>query len=239
MDIAIIGYGKMGKEIERMALGRGHQIPLIIDVANAGDMTPENLSRAEVAIDFSIPGAAFDNIMHCFDADVPVVSGTTGWLDRYDAVAERCRRENKAFFYASNFSIGVNILFALNKHLARMMDHFGEYDMEIREVHHVHKLDAPSGTAITLAKDLISEVRRKDKWELDGAADKSTLKITAVRENEVPGIHTVAYRSEFDELSIMHSARSRKGFALGATMAAEFIRGKKGIYTMADLLGLE
>jgi len=239
MNIAIIGYGKMGKEIERMALERGHQIPLILDLANTSEMTPENLSRADVAIDFSIPGAAFDNIMRCFDADVPVVSGTTGWLEQYDAVTERCRRENKAFFYASNFSIGVNILFALNRHLARLMDQFEYYDMEIREVHHVHKLDAPSGTAISLAKDLLIEVGRKNKWELDQAGDKSTLKITAVRENEVPGIHTIAYSSEFDELSITHSAKSRKGFALGAIMAAEFIRDKKGMYTMADLLGLE
>lgn len=239
MKIAIIGYGKMGKEIERLALERGHQISLIIDVGNQNDMAPERLNLADVAIDFSTPTAAFDNIMRCFEADVPVVSGTTGWHDRYDSVVERCKGENKTFFHASNFSIGVNILFALSKHLAKMMDQFDNYDMEIKEIHHVHKLDAPSGTAISLAKDMLSEIRRKEKWELNRAGDENTLKITSVREDEVPGIHTVTYFSEFDELNINHSAKSRKGFALGAIMAAEFIAGKKGIYTMTDILRLD
>lgn len=239
MKIALLGYGKMGKEIEKTAIERNHQIVLIVDVDNTNDFTVSNLKKADVAIDFSTPSSAYDNIMKCFEADIPVVSGTTGWLDHVDAVTKICNEENKTFFYASNFSIGVNILFAVNKHLARIMNRFEDYDVEMEEVHHIHKLDAPSGTAISLANDLISNFQRKNKWALEPVPDPATLKIKAIRENEVPGIHKVTYDSAFDTIGISHSAKSRKGFALGALMAAEFIKDRKGVFTMSDLLNFD
>ncbi|MBN2480397.1 MAG: 4-hydroxy-tetrahydrodipicolinate reductase [Bacteroidales bacterium] len=239
MNIALLGYGKMGKEIEKTALQRNHQIVLVIDVNNLGDLTVNNLKKADAAVDFSTPASAYNNIMKCFEADIPVVSGTTGWLDQVDKVREICLKENKAFFYASNFSIGVNILFALNKYLARIMDGFENYEVDVKETHHIHKLDAPSGTAISLAKDLISLIRRKEKWELARVSDPGTLKITANREDEVPGIHRVTYDSADDTIEISHSAKSRKGFVIGALMALEFIRERKGVYTMSDLLCID
>ncbi|MBN1159477.1 MAG: 4-hydroxy-tetrahydrodipicolinate reductase [Bacteroidales bacterium] len=239
MNIALLGYGRIGKEIEKTALERNHQIVLIIDETNIADLTVSNLKKADAAIDFSTPSSAYNNIMKCFEADIPVVSGTTGWLHQLDSVYETCKRENKAFFYASNFSIGVNILFALNRVLARIMDGFEGYEVGITEVHHVHKLDAPSGTAITLAQDLISHIRRKEKWELAPGSDPRTLKIKAIREDEVMGIHRITYDSEMDGIEISHSAKNRKGFALGALMAVEFIRNRKGVYTMSDLLHIE
>ena len=239
MKIALLGYGKMGREIEKAALERGHEIVLIIDETNTGDMTLKNLKMADTAIDFSIPGTAFDNIMKCFDADIPVVCGTTGWLGRFDLVTERCNKENKSFFYASNFSLGVNILFAVNKHLARIMDRFADYNVEIKEIHHIHKVDAPSGTAISLANDLISKIHRKTKWELARSTASDAIKIEAVREDEIPGIHVVTFDSAIDTLKISHEAKSRKGLALGALMAAEFIRDKRGCFSMSDLLQLD
>jgi 4-hydroxy-tetrahydrodipicolinate reductase len=239
MKIALLGYGKMGKEIEKTAHENNHQIVLIVDVDNTADLTPSNLKKADAAIDFSVPSSAYNNILKCFEADIPIVSGTTGWLNQMDSVTEICKKENKSFFYASNFNIGVNILFALNKYLARIMDRFEGYDVEMKEVHHVHKIDAPSGTAISMAKDLISLIRRKEKWDLEASSDPKTLQINAIREDEIPGIHQVTYTSEFDTIEIGHAAKSRKGFAIGALMAAEFIKDRKGVYTMSDLLNLD
>jgi 4-hydroxy-tetrahydrodipicolinate reductase len=238
MKIALLGYGKMGKEIEAMALSRHHEIVLKIDAFNLDQFTPENLSRADVAIDFSTPDSAFSNIMKCFEAGVPVVCGTTGWLSRFDEVKKKCADLNQAFFYASNFSVGMNIFFALNKYLARLMNPVTDYDVSIREIHHVHKLDAPSGTAITLAMDLIAKMDRKKKWELNQSGDPAALKITAVREDEVPGTHVVTYESEVDSIEITHLAKNRRGLALGAILAAEFINGKKGVYSMQDMMDL-
>jgi 4-hydroxy-tetrahydrodipicolinate reductase len=228
----------MGKEVEKTALSRHHEIVLRIDAFNLDEFSRDNLSHADVAIDFSTPESAFSNIMKCFEAGVPVVCGTTGWLNRFDEVKEKCTRLNQTFFYASNFSLGVNLFFALNKYLARLMNPVPDYDISIKEIHHVHKLDAPSGTAITLAKDLIEQVDRKDKWELDKASDQSSVQITAVREDEVPGTHIITYDSEVDTIEIIHHAKNRRGLALGAVLAAEFINGKKGIYSMQDMLKL-
>ncbi len=238
MKIALLGYGKMGKEIENIALSRHHEIVLTIDAYNLHDLTPENLSLADVAIDFSTPDSAFSNIMKCFEAGVPVVCGTTGWLDRFDEVKKKCTDHNQAFFYASNFSLGANLFFALNKYLARLMNPMKDYDVSIKEIHHVHKLDAPSGTAITLARDVIDGIGRKEKWELGQAGDPSILKITAVREDEVPGTHIVTYESEIDSIEISHLAKSRRGLALGALLAAEFINGRHGIFSMQDMMNL-
>lgn len=238
MNIALLGYGKMGREIEQAALGRNHQITLTIDVSNAKDCTVLNLRKAEVAIDFSTPGTAFHNIMRCFDAGIPVVCGTTGWLDRFEEVKYRCEQENQTFFYASNFSLGMNILFALNRYLSVIMDRFPDYDVGIREIHHVHKLDAPSGTAITLANSIIENLQRKGSWELNKASDNAVINITAIREGEVPGTHIITWDSAVDRIEIAHEAKNRKGLALGAILAAEFIRDKKGMYSMQDMLKL-
>jgi 4-hydroxy-tetrahydrodipicolinate reductase len=237
MKIALLGYGKMGHEIEKIALARGHQMVLKIDVDNLNELTPESLSRADVAVDFSTPASAYSNILRCFESGIPVVCGTTGWLEKMAEVKKLCVERNQTFFYASNFSLGVNLLFALNRYLASLMDPFPGYEISIKEVHHVHKLDAPSGTAITLANDLIARVQRKKQWELNRAGDPSTLKISAIREDEVPGTHVVTYDSDIDTIEISHVAKNRIGLALGAVLAAEFLQGKKGVFTMEDLLG--
>ena len=236
MNIAILGYGKMGKEIEKIALERNHKIPLIIDIDNQSDLTPENLSSIDVAIDFSIPESAWLNIMGCFNANTPIVSGTTGWLDKFDKVISICEEKEQAFFYASNYSLGVNIFFLLNRKLAGLMNSFGDYDISIEEIHHTQKLDAPSGTAIKLAEDIISVLDRKNKWELSKAPERDSIEINAIRKENITGIHTITYDSPMDYIEIKHSAKSRKGFALGAILAAEFIKDKKGYFTMNDLL---
>jgi len=236
MKIALLGYGKMGKEIESLALLRHHEIVLKIDAYNLNEFTRENLSRADVAIDFSTPDSAYSNILKCFEAGVPVVCGTTGWLGRFEEVKKKCEDLNQTFFYASNFSLGMNLFFALNKYLARLMNPLNDYEVSIKEIHHVHKLDAPSGTAITLAKDLIDIVDRKEKWELNQASNPEALKITAVREDEVPGTHVITYESEVDLIEITHLAKSRRGLALGAVLAGEFINGKKGVFSMQDMM---
>jgi 4-hydroxy-tetrahydrodipicolinate reductase len=236
MKIALLGYGKMGKEIEHLAVSRHHEIVLKIDAFNLDELTPENLSRADVAIDFSTPDSAYENIMKCFEAGVPVVCGTTGWLSRFDEVKNKCDELNQTFFYASNFSLGMNMFFALNKYLARLMNPLDDYEISIKEIHHVHKLDAPSGTAITLANDLIANVDRKEKWELNNSGDPASVKITAVREGEVPGTHIVTYDSDVDTIEISHLAKSRRGLALGAIMAGEFINCKKGVFSMQDMM---
>jgi 4-hydroxy-tetrahydrodipicolinate reductase len=237
MKIAILGYGKMGKEIEKMALERNHQIGLVIDISNTQDLNEKNLSTLDVAIDFSTPDSAYQNIINCFRANLPIVSGTTGWLNQFDTVINLCREQGKTFFYASNFSLGVNIFFKLNKYLAHIMNTFNEYDVSVEEIHHVHKLDAPSGTAITLSHDLIEIINRKNRWESEQASDAAALKITSIRENEVPGTHVVVYDSTVDSIEIKHASKNREGLALGAILAAEFIQHKKGYFTMNDLLG--
>ena len=236
MKIALIGYGKMGKTIEQIALNRGHQIVSIVDINNPEEFQSANFKSADVAIEFTTPATAFDNYMKSFAAGVPVVSGTTGWLDRIGEIKEKCEKEGKTFFYASNFSIGVNIFFALNKYLAKIMNNFPSYNISMTDTHHIHKLDAPSGTAITLAEGIIENVDRKDRWTLETAEQPTDLPIHAIREGEVPGIHEVTYESDVDYISIKHDAKSRAGFALGAVVAAEFTAGKKGFLGMDDML---
>lgn len=236
MKIALIGYGKMGKTIEQIAVSRGHEIVSIVDINNPEEIHSDNFKSADVAIEFTIPASAFNNYMNCFAAGVPVVSGTTGWLDRIDEIKEKCEKEGKTFFYASNFSIGVNIFFALNKHLAKIMNNFPAYDVKMTETHHIHKLDAPSGTAITLAEGIIENMDRKDRWTLETTEQPTDLPIHAIREGEVPGIHEITYESDVDYITIKHDAKSRAGFALGAVVAAEFTAGKKGFLGMEDML---
>jgi len=233
MKIALLGYGKMGQTIERIALERGHEIVLKKDEFN----TYEGLSNADVAIDFSIPAVAVDNISNCFYANVPVISGTTGWLDRYDEMAALCKEKNGAFISSSNFSLGVNLFFGLNEYLAKMMSKFGSYSVEMEEIHHTQKLDAPSGTAISLAKGVI-ENSDYTNWTLEKAKENQ-IHIEAVRTENVPGTHTVTYSSEVDTIEIKHTAHNRDGFALGAVIAAEWIVGKHGIFTMKDVLELK
>ena len=235
MKIALIGYGKMGKTIEQIALQRGHQIVSIIDINNTADFDSEAFRSADVAIEFTTPATALGNYMRCFEANVPVVSGTTGWLSHLDEVKAKCEQEGKTFFYASNFSVGVNIFFALNRYLAKIMNGFPAYDVRMTEVHHIHKLDAPSGTAITLAEGILDNVERKERWTLETAEQPTDLPIHAIREGEIPGIHEIIYESEADTISIKHDAKSRAGFALGAVIAAEFTAGKKGFLGMNDL----
>jgi 4-hydroxy-tetrahydrodipicolinate reductase len=239
MNIAIIGYGKMGREIEKTAIERGHKTGLIIDIDNQADLNQKNLSDIDVAIDFSIPDSAYSNILKCFEYNIPIVSGTTGWLDKLEEIKSICRDKNQTFFYAANYSLGVNIFMQLNKYLAEIMNSFPDYEITMEEIHHKQKLDAPSGTAIKLANDIIPSVKRKNKWELNKASDNSTIKITAYRKDNVPGIHKITYDSPMDTVEIKHSAKNRKGFALGALMAAEFIKDKKGYYTINDLLRIE
>ena len=238
MKIALIGYGKMGKEIEKIALERGHTVPLIIDINNQNDLSVSNLKDIDAVIEFSIPDSAYKNYLCCFDANVPVVSGTTGWLDKYSEIVEICNSKKKGFFYASNYSLGVNLFFALNKRLAQLMNPFPEYDVVLEEIHHTQKLDAPSGTAITLADDIVSSIDRKKTWCLNDFKSTDDLQIVAKRLGKVPGTHTISYDSDVDSIEISHVAKSRKGFALGAVLAAEFIKGKTGVYGMNDLLGI-
>lgn len=239
MKIAIIGYGKMGKMIEETSIEIGHQTGLIVDVKNLADLTPQNLTGHDVAIEFTTPDAAFHNISACFDAHIPVVSGTTGWLNKFEEVRERCLKENQSLVYASNFSIGVNILFALNRYLARIMNQYKQYNPRIEEIHHTKKLDAPSGTAISLSEGILSEISRYNDWKLTDQPDEKTIPVKAVRKNNIPGIHEITYESDFDTLSIRHSAKSRKGFAIGALLAAEFIVDRKGIYSMEEVLHID
>jgi len=237
MKIAIIGYGKMGHEIARIAKNRANEISLIIDADNASDLNTKNLKKVDVAIEFSSPDAAKNNIITCLKNNTPVVSGTTGWLDSWEEVSNICRENNGALFYASNYSIGVNILFAINSKLASIMDSFPEYEASMKEVHHIHKLDAPSGTAITLAEQITRNLQRNTAWSLE--ADKEgKLFIDAQREGEVKGFHSVSYDSDLDTITISHHAKSREGFATGAVMAAEFIQGKNGIFGMEEMLKL-
>ena len=236
MKIAIIGYGKMGHEIEKICRERGHDIVCIIDEGDSDKFDSDEFKSAEVAIEFSSPHSALANYRRAFAANVPVVSGTTGWLDNIEEVKQACTNDGKTFFYASNYSVGVNILFAVNKYLAKIMNDFPAYNVHIEETHHIHKLDAPSGTALTLADGILTSIDRKKQWKLDEQTSDDDLKIESFRENEVPGIHTVKYESDADVIQITHDAKSRKGFALGAVIAAEFTANKKGFLGMKDLL---
>lgn len=234
MKIALFGYGRMGKEIEKIALQRGHEIVLKIEEGDKFD-----ISLADVAIDFSVPAAAFDNITHCFKSSVPVISGTTGWLNRFEEAKTICKEQNGGFIYASNFSLGVNIFFELNRQLAKMMSSLEDYQIDIEEIHHTKKLDAPSGTAITLAEGII-ENTNKENWILENGNDASEkeIPIVAKRIPDVPGTHIINYNSEIDSIELKHTAHNRKGFALGAVVAAEWIIGKTGVFTMKDVLNI-
>lgn len=232
MKIALLGYGKMGQTIERIALERGHEIVLKKDEFN----TYEGLSNADVAIDFSIPAVAVENISNCFYANVPVISGTTGWLDRFEEMVALCEEKKGAFISSSNFSLGVNLFFGLNEYLAKMMSRFDSYKVDMEEIHHTQKLDAPSGTAISLAKGVI-ENSDYTNWTL-GEAKENLIHIEALRIGDVPGTHTVTYNSKVDSIEIKHTAHNRDGFALGAVIAAEWIVGKQGVFTMKDVLEL-
>lgn len=237
MNIALIGYGRMGHEIEDVARKRGHDIGLTIDLVNKSDLNPERLSRIDVAIEFSSPETAFENISRCLEVSVPVVSGTTGWLKDYEKAVELCLRKNTSFIHASNFSIGVNILFRLNEELAKQMSKYKEYAVSIEEIHHTGKLDAPSGTAITLAQGIVGQHSQYNKWLFEDEKDAESVPIQSVREGVVPGTHIVSWDSDIDTITIKHEAKSRKGFAVGAVMAAEFISSKKGIFSMSDVMG--
>ncbi|HQE33529.1 MAG TPA: 4-hydroxy-tetrahydrodipicolinate reductase [Flavobacterium alvei] len=230
MKIALLGYGKMGQTIERIALERGHEIVLKKDEFN----TYEGLSDADVAIDFSIPAVAVENISSCFYTNVPVISGTTGWLDRYDEMVALCEEKKGAFISSSNFSLGVNLFFGLNEYLAKMMSKFDSYKVDMEEIHHTQKLDAPSGTAISLAKGVI-ENSNYTNWTMENP-NSNEIHIEALRIGDVPGTHTVTYNSGIDSIEIKHTAHNREGFALGAVIAAEWIVGKKGVFSMKDVL---
>ena len=250
MNAAIIGYGKMGREIERLLVERGHGVGLIVDADNRGDLDAAHLRGIDVALEFTTPATAYDNIRACIDAGTPVVSGTTGWTDRLDELKTRCKERGGAFFYASNYSLGVNLLFRLNRQLAEMVGRVGGYDVRIEEVHHTQKKDAPSGTAITLAEGIVENLAGKQGWvnlapgiehaanriERSGEAPADRIEIRSVRKGAVPGIHTVTYESEDDVLEIRHTIKNRRTLALGAVVAAEFLCGKQGVYSMDDLL---
>tara|TARA_R110002049_G_scaffold307773_2_gene509434 strand:+ start:21682 stop:22383 length:702 start_codon:yes stop_codon:yes gene_type:complete len=232
MKIALLGYGKMGKAIEQVALKRGHEIVIKADVG-----TVYNITDADVAIDFSIPSVAFSNISKCLNNGVPVISGTTGWLQDYEKAVALCNEKKGAFISASNFSLGVNIFFELNKNLAKMMSNLKDYNVDIEEIHHTQKLDAPSGTAISLAKDIIENHSNYNKWVLDSEEDNA-VPIIAKRIKNVPGTHTITYKSDIDFIEMKHHAHNREGFALGAAVAAEWIVGKTGVFSMKDVLNI-
>lgn len=233
MKIALLGYGRMGKAIEKIALDRGHEIVLKIDV----ETKEYNISKADVAIDFSIPSSAYKNITNCFKNNVPVVSGTTGWLDQYEEAVAICKENKGGFISATNFSLGVNIFFELNEQLAKMMANLSDYNISMEEIHHTKKLDAPSGTAITLAEGIIKNTH-KNNWALDVTNEANEIPIVAKRIPEVPGTHSVSYVSNIDTIDIKHTAHNRQGFALGAVVAAEWLIGKHGVFSMKDVLGL-
>lgn len=238
MNIALIGYGKMGKAIEEIALQRGHTIVLKIDFDNLQDFTKENLRKADAAIEFTGPHSAFDNVLRCLEYGVPLVCGSTGWLDKWDEAKKRCEEVNGTLLYASNFSVGVNLFFEINQYVASLMSKHPEYDVSMEEIHHTQKKDAPSGTAITLAEQVLANIRSKTNWVNEAATKPEELSITSKRIDPAPGTHSIRYSSPIDDIEIIHTAHSRKGFATGAVLAAEFLAGKKGMYTMKEVLGL-
>ena len=243
MKIVLLGYGKMGQLIEKFALKRGHEVSLIIDADNRESITIEDLQEADIAIDFSTPAAALENISLCFEADLPIVVGTTGWYEHLQEVKETCIEADQSLLYGSNFSIGVNVFFHINRLLAKAMEPYKQYDAQVEEIHHIHKLDAPSGTAITIAEGIIENFEAKDSWvnEVVGQGETSfvnkpnELLIESLRIEEVPGTHTVLYSSEVDQIEFKHTAHNREGFALGAVVAAEWLVGKKGFYQVTEM----
>ena len=238
MKIALIGYGKMGKAIEEVAIKNGHEIILKISSQNISDFNFENLQLADVAIEFTNPHSAVDNLKKCFDANVPVVCGSTGWLNKWQEIENYCTEKNGALLFASNFSVGVNIFFELNKKLAALMNNRPEYNISIEEIHHTQKKDAPSGTAITLAEGILNNNHNKEKWVLGETENNVELSITSKRIDPAPGTHIINYNSSIDSIEIKHTAHNRIGFASGAVIAASFIREKKGIFGMKDVLSI-
>ena len=238
MKIALIGYGKMGKAIEEIAIAKGHEIVLKIDVSNTADFTKENVQEANVAIEFTGPHTAFENITKCIEWGVPVISGSTGWLDQFEKAKKLCEEKKGCLIYASNFSIGVNLFFEINKQVAALMEPYENYDVSMTETHHTEKKDAPSGTAISLAEQILAKIGRKNKWVNEVSNEASDLIIRSERIDPAPGTHSVTYASPIDSIEITHTAHTRKGFAGGAVLAAEFANQKIGIFTMKDVLGL-
>ena len=237
MNIALIGYGKMGKAIEDIALAKGHNILLKIDVNNIEELCNENLKKCDVAIEFSTPDNAVNNILKCFDAGVPILCGTTGWLARLEEVKQVCKEKNGTFLTTTNFSIGVNIFFEINKYAAGLMSHYNQYDVSIEETHHTQKKDAPSGTAITIAEQVLQKITRKKNWVNNPTVNPHDLEIKSKRIDPAAGIHKISYTSSVDDIELIHTAHNRQGFAEGAVLAAEFLQNKKGIFTMQDVLG--
>jgi 4-hydroxy-tetrahydrodipicolinate reductase len=238
MKIALIGYGKMGKAIEEIALSKGHEIVLKIDASTTSDFTKENIQKANVAIEFTGPHTAFENITKCIQWGVPVISGSTGWLDHFEKAKKLCEEKKGCLLYASNFSIGVNLFFEINKQVAALMEPYDSYNVSMTETHHIEKKDAPSGTAISLAEQILAQIGRKKKWVNDSSIEASDLVIRSERIDPAPGTHSVSYDSAIDSIEITHTAHTRKGFASGAVLAAEFANQKMGIFTMKDVLGL-
>ena len=235
MKIALLGYGKMGKEIEAIALQRHHTIILKVDETNSASITKADLQQADVAIEFSTPHTVISNIKKCLDAQLPIVVGTTGWYDSFNDIENECQQKNGTLFHSTNFSLGVNIFMKVNSYLAELMNKYVNYDVSMEEIHHIHKLDKPSGTAITLANQVLNKIERKKNWSITDT-NPETLFIKDVREGEVPGTHIIRYTSAVDDIEIMHKAHNRQGFALGAVIAAEYIYNKKGIFTMENLM---
>lgn len=238
MRIAIIGYGKMGHMIEEVALQRGHEVVLKINIENTEDFNKENISKADVAIEFTGPDTAYENVKKCLDFGVPVVSGSTGWNDKLEEIKKYTKEKKGSFLHTSNFSIGVNIFFEVNKALAKLMASHPEYDVTLKEIHHTAKLDSPSGTAVTLAQQVLANIPRKANWVNNPSEKPEELSIISERTDPAPGTHFVKYTSEIDDIEIIHTAHSRKGFALGAVQAAEYIPGKVGVFSMQEVLGL-
>ena len=240
MNIALIGYGKMGHAIEEIAIQKGHNIVCKVGIENLEDRTRENIVKADVVIEFSSPDSAYENVMLCLESGVPVVCGSTGWLDKYEQVKKYCEEHKGGLIYASNFSVGVNIFFALNKKLAQLMAPHKEYKVDLKEIHHTQKLDAPSGTAITLAEQIMEKLEYKKKWVNNPSGIENELAIISERTDPAPGTHIINYHSDIDDICITHTAHSRKGFASGSVLAAEFLAKKKtGVYSMKDVLGIE
>ena len=237
LNIALIGYGKMGKAIEEIALQRGHTIVLKIDISTMDQFTKDNLQKCDVAIEFTSPHSAVQNINTCLQAGIPVLSGSTGWLNNWDEVAKTCNDTNGTLLYASNYSVGVNIFFEVNKRLAQLMNPHADYNISMTEIHHTEKKDAPSGTAITLAEQILENVDRKKNWVNENSVGAEDLTIISERIDPAPGTHIVTYSSAIDDIEISHTAHSRKGFATGAILAAEFLYNKKGLFSMKDVLG--
>jgi 4-hydroxy-tetrahydrodipicolinate reductase len=244
INIALIGYGKMGKAIEQIALQRGHTIVLKIDINNIADFNAVNMAKADAAIEFTAPHTAFENISKCINFGVPVISGSTGWTEKMTEIKKLCTEKNGSFLYASNYSVGVNIFFEVNKRLAQLMAPHNEYNVSMTEIHHTEKKDAPSGTAITLTEQILQQVKRKTKWvntmspSNSNAVNENELEIKSERIDPAPGTHSIKYSSPVDDIEIIHTAHNRTGFALGAVLAAEFIHNKKGVFSMKEVLGL-